>query len=354
MKSDGPIAIAMSGGVDSSVAAALLAESGQPVFGLMLRLWSVPGVTNRCCSPADVDRARRVAAELGIPFYVLDAQAKFRGSVVRVFLDGYTQGLTPNPCIECNRQVRWSHLLRSAIAMGASRMATGHYARVEDSPEGPILRRATDRAKDQSYVLGMLSADELSLSRFPLGTLTKTEVRELAQRRGLASADRPESQDLCFLGGRDYREVLRELDGASLVPGPILATDGRELGRHNGLPAYTVGQRKGIGIAGPEPYYVISKDVARNALIVGTRATLGRREFATAPPNWIAGRPPVLPMALDVQIRYHSPARPALVSPAPGGGLEIVLEDPAPDVTPGQYAMFYLGDRCLGGAMILA
>ncbi|HSB90628.1 MAG TPA: tRNA 2-thiouridine(34) synthase MnmA, partial [Anaerolineales bacterium] len=167
MTSDGPIAVAMSGGVDSSVAAAMLADTGRPVFGLMLRLWAAPGVANRCCSPADVERARRVAGDLGIPFYVLDAQESFRASVVRVFVDGYTHGLTPNPCIECNRQVRWSYLLRSALALGAVQMATGHYARLEVSLEGPVLRRAADQDKDQSYVLGMLSAEELSRSLFP-------------------------------------------------------------------------------------------------------------------------------------------------------------------------------------------
>lgn len=353
MTEAGPIAVAMSGGVDSSVAAMRLVESGQRVFGVMLRLWSAPGVTNRCCSPADVDRARRVARDLEIPFYVLDAQEPFRQSVVRVFLDGYAQGLTPNPCIECNRQIRWSHLLRAALAMGASRLATGHYARIEDTVEGVVLRRAVDRTKDQSYVLGMLGAYELSLSCFPLGSITKAEVREQARRQGLAVADRAESQDLCFLGGRDYREVLRELDGSSLSPGPILDVAGSRLGEHQGLAAYTIGQRKGIGVAGPQAYYVIEKDLARNALIVGPRAALGQTELRTGPANWVGGKAPTLPRALEVQIRYRAPARPAGVIPTDNGGLRISLREPAPDVTPGQYAVMYDGDRCLGGGVIL-
>ena len=353
MTGDGPIAVAMSGGVDSSVAAVRLVEAGQPVFGLMLRLWSAPGVTNRCCSPADVDRARRVARDLEIPFYVLDAQQPFRQSVVRVFLDGYAHGLTPNPCIECNRQIRWSYLLRAALAMGASRLATGHYARLKETDEGPILRRAVDRTKDQSYVLGMLGGHELSLSCFPLGSLTKTEVRAQARQQGLAVADRAESQDLCFLGGRDYREVLRELDGSSLRPGPILDVAGSPMGEHQGLAAYTIGQRKGIGVAGPQAYYVIEKDLARNALIVGPRASLGRTELRTGPANWVAGKPPSLPQELEVQIRYRAPARPATVSLTESGGMCITLQEPAVDVTPGQYAMLYDGDRCFGGGMIL-
>ncbi|HSB91082.1 MAG TPA: tRNA methyl transferase PRC-barrel domain-containing protein, partial [Anaerolineales bacterium] len=195
--------------------------------------------------------------------------------------------------------------------------------------------------------------EELSRSLFPLGSLTKDEVRKEAHRRGLAAANRPESQDLCFLGGRDYREVLKDLDGSSLVPGPILSTDGERLGEHQGLPAYTIGQRKGIGLAAAEPFYVIAKDVSRNALIVGPRSARGRREFFTAPPSWIAGHAPEMPASVEVQIRYHSPARAALVEAAGEGRLRVTLDEAAPDVAAGQYAMFYAGDRVLGGGMIL-
>jgi tRNA-specific 2-thiouridylase len=319
----------------------------------MLRLWSAPGVTNRCCSPADVDRARRVALTLGIPFYVLDAQSTFRENVVEAFLDGYAQGVTPNPCIECNRLIRWSHLLRAARSMGAEQLATGHYARLDPAPDGVLLRRALDRLKDQSYVLGMVPREALARSTFPLGSLTKSEVRDIAHQRGLAAADRPESQDLCFLGGRDYREVLAEMDRSGLQAGPILDVAGRTLGEHQGLAAFTIGQRKGIRIAGPEPYYVVGKDLQRNALIIGPRAALGRDVFRVGPPNWTMGAPPSLPGRFEVQIRYHAQARSAHVEPAEGGGLTVRLSEPAPDVTPGQYAMLYDGDQCLGGGKIL-
>jgi tRNA-uridine 2-sulfurtransferase len=349
-----PIAVAMSGGVDSSVAAALLVEAGVPVFGIMLRLWSAPGTTNRCCSPDDVARARRVARDLEIPLYVLDMQEPFRSHVVSVFLNGYAHGITPNPCIECNRQIRWTHMLRAAESMGASKMATGHYARLDAGPDGPVLRRAIDRDKDQSYVLGMLSPRQLAMAAFPLGSLTKAEVREYARQRNLAVADRADSQDLCFLGGRDYREVLRELDGVSLAPGPILDSDGRQLGQHSGLSDYTIGQRKGLRIAGPEALYVIAKDLHRNALVVGPKTALGRTHLATGRVSWTSATPPSLPMNLSAQIRYRAPARPAEVHWLDGGGVEVELREPAPDVTPGQFAVFYDDDRCLGGGMILA
>ncbi|HET7010092.1 MAG TPA: tRNA 2-thiouridine(34) synthase MnmA, partial [Anaerolineales bacterium] len=333
--------------------AARLVDSGRSVFGIMLRLWSAPGSTNRCCSPADVERARRVARQLGIPFYVLDMQKPFRDHVVSVFLDGYAQGRTPNPCITCNRQVRFTNMLQAARSMGATKMATGHYARLELGPTGPILSRGLDVAKDQSYVLSMLTRNELAQAAFPLGEMTKPEVREYARRLGLAVADRPESQDLCFLGGRDYRDVLREMDGARLVPGPILDVNGNILGEHRGLADYTIGQRKGIQIAGPKALYVVAKDPDRNALVVGPRSALGRTTFRTEGVNWISHEPPVLPLSVAVQIRYRAPARPAEVIPGDDRAVEVRLHEPAPDVTPGQYAVFYDGDRCLGGGMIV-
>jgi tRNA-uridine 2-sulfurtransferase len=348
------IAVAMSGGVDSSVAAALLVEAGVPVFGIMLRLWSAPGTTNRCCSPDDVARARRVSRELEIPLYVLDMQEPFRTHVVSVFLSGYAQGMTPNPCIECNRQIRWTHMLRAAESMGASKLATGHYARVDPGPDGPVLRRGLDRNKDQSYVLGMLTTHELAMAAFPIGGLTKAEVRDYARRQNLAVADRADSQDLCFLGGRDYRDVLRELDGAGASPGPILDSSGRPMGKHSGLSDYTIGQRKGIGVSGPEALYVIAKDLGRNALVVGPKKALGRTHFATGRVSWTTAKPPTLPVSLSAQIRYRAPARPAEVRWLDAGGVEVELREPAPDVTPGQFAMFYEDDRCLGGGMILA
>jgi tRNA-specific 2-thiouridylase len=209
MSLPGKIAVAMSGGVDSSVAAALLVDQGEDVFGVMMRLWVEDGRVNRCCSPQDVAAARRVAASLGIPFYVLDMRSAFRGDVVEFFLDGYAQGLTPNPCMECNRVVRWTRLLADAVAMGASFLATGHYARVVRRDGMQTLLRGVDQHKDQSYVLSVLTQEQLARAVFPLGGLNKTQVRDVARRLDLAVADRPESQDLCFLAGDDYRTFLR-------------------------------------------------------------------------------------------------------------------------------------------------
>jgi tRNA-specific 2-thiouridylase len=345
-------AVAMSGGVDSSVAAARLVEQGHNVFGLMLRLWAAPGLTNRCCSPSDVERARRVARLLDIPFYVLDMQEPFREVVVSVFVSGYAQGITPNPCIACNRTIRWGHLLQAAQSMGASRLATGHYARLEGDARRPILRRGVDPQKDQSYVLAMLTPAQLSFAAFPIGGMTKPQVRELAKRKAFDVADRPDSQDLCFLGGRDYRGVLRALDGGTFRPGPIVDGSGRLLGEHHGLADYTIGQRKGLGIAGPEPLYVLAKDTSQNTLVVGPKSALGRTEFRAVEVNWVSGSPPMGRLRADAQVRYRAPARPATVEPVSADAVDVRLDGPAPDVTPGQYAVFYDGDRCLGGGMI--
>lgn len=346
------IAVAMSGGVDSSVAAALLAEQGHDVFGVMIRLWVEPGGSNRCCSPQDVAAARRVAALLEIPFYVLDMQRPFRENVVEPFLRGYAQGLTPNPCIECNRLVRWTLLLGEALALGADQMATGHYARVHPEADELLLLRGTDPEKDQSYVLSVLSQDQLRRAVFPLGGMTKAGVREEARRRKLPVAERTESQDLCFLGGGDYRDFLTRHLGEDDQEGPIVDPEGRRLGTHSGLAHYTIGQRKGIGISAPKPLYVLDKDVGARTLIVGPRSALGRTSFETSPIHWIAGRPPSRDAELEVQVRYRGPRVGCRVSPSWQDGSRIALSLPLPDVTPGQSAVFYFGEVCLGTGVI--
>jgi tRNA-specific 2-thiouridylase len=346
------IAVAMSGGVDSSVAAARLVDEGLDAFGVMMRLWVEDGRVNRCCSPADVDGARRVAGLLGIPFYVLDVQAVFRRSVVSFFLDGYAQGITPNPCMECNRTVRWSHLLEDALRLGATHLATGHYARVEQTESGWQLKRAADRRKDQSYVLSVLGQAELTHAVFPLGEMTKDEVRGYARARGLPVAERAESQDLCFLGGDDYRNFLARHRPESLAPGPILDRAGVRLGEHAGLASYTIGQRRGLGLPAAEPYYVLGKDRGANALIVGRRDELGRTTFRTRPAHWVSGQPPHEPISAQVQVRYRAACVPSQAVPLDEGALLVELEQPLPDVTPGQSAVFYQGEICLGGAVI--
>jgi len=345
------IAVAMSGGVDSSVAAALLHEAGEDVFGLMLRLSDgAGGRENRCCAPEDIAAARVVAGQLGFPFYVVDAREAFEASVIVPFIRGYAQAITPNPCIECNRAIRWGTLLAHALTIGATHLATGHYARI-DSANGTFrLRAGVDRRKDQSYVLHVLSQDQLAHAVFPLGELTKDQVRGHARRLHLPVADRPESQDLCFAHG-NYRAFLAAR-GITAAPGPILDQQGNPLGQHSGLTGYTLGQRKGLRIAGSEALYVIEKDAGRNTLTVGPRQAVGRQQFAVDRVNWIAGAPPSPSFEADVQVRYHAPRIRGCIRCTGDQSAEVILESRQPDVAPGQSAVFYIDDACLGGGII--
>lgn len=350
------VVVAMSGGVDSSVAAALLVEQGYQVTGMMLRLWSEEGRedSNRCCTPDAMAQARRVAAQLGIPFYAIDAQAPFHRLVVGAFLDGYRSGVTPNPCTVCNRHIRWGFLLERARAFGADYLATGHYARIRRSGEQVELLRGVDRRKDQSYVMSVLSQEQLQQTLFPLGELTKPEVREIARKHKLAAAERAESQDLCFLAGEDYRTFLSRhaLDVAR--PGKIVNSAGEVIGEHQGLAFYTIGQRKGLGIAAPQPLYVIEKRMAENELLVGPGEELGCVQMRIGPVNWIDGRCPDGPVQAEVKIRYTAPLVPAEVTPSSDGTARIVFEQPLRDITPGQLAALYQGEKVLGSGMILS
>lgn len=348
----GPIAVAMSGGVDSSVAAALLVEAGHRVFGVMLRLWSRAGRPNRCCSPDDMAAARRIAAQLDIPFYAINVQERFKRNVVDLFVEGYTRGVTPNPCLECNRDIRWTFLLGQALALGATHLATGHYARVVEQGDGHRLLRARDRGKDQSYVLSVLGQDQLAHAVLPLGELTKAEARATARRLGLSVADRPESQDLCFLGGQDYRQFLEGV--ASGSPGPILDRQGNRIGEHSGVHGYTIGQRKGLGLSAPRPLYVLDKDPVTNTLVVGPREELARTEFIAGPVQWIAGAAPAPDRHVEVQVRYRSREVPATITPDGDGKVRFRTESPLYDVAPGQAAVVYEGEECLGVGLIRA
>jgi tRNA-specific 2-thiouridylase len=345
----------MSGGVDSSVAAALLARQGYQVIGMMMRLWSEGGreMDNRCCTPDAMAQARRVAAILGIPFYVVDAQQAFHDSVVTYFKQGYAEGNTPNPCLECNRHIRWKFLLERARALGAQKMATGHYVRLQaDEAGGYHLLTGVDAAKDQSYVLHVLKQEQLAHALFPLGDYTKPEIRQMAHDFGLPVAERPESQDLCFLGGDDYRQFLRRNLPQVEQPGPIVTRSGKVLGTHSGLAFYTIGQRKGLGIASPQPLYVLAKDMQRNALVVGDVEELGQSELTAAGANWVAGEAPPQPFPAQVKIRYK--ARPATgwVTPLDGERFHVRFDEPLRDITPGQAAVVYAGEECLGGGII--
>lgn len=346
----------MSGGVDSSVTAALLQQQGYQVIGMMLRLWSESGRQddNRCCTPDAMDQARRVAALLDIPFYAVDAQQIFHETVVRAFIDGYAQSTTPNPCLVCNRLIRWDFLLKRALAFGADYLATGHYVRLRQADGKHQLLRALDADKDQSYVLHILDQAQLAHALFPLGEYTKPQVREIARQLGLPSAQRPDSQDLCFLGGDDYRDFLRRNAHAVLQAGPILNPQGQQIGQHQGLAFYTIGQRKGLGLSSPHPLYVLAKDRSRNALIVGSAEHLGRSELVAGPVHWVAGQAPAEPvLRLQVKIRYTAPFAWATVSLLTDQRVHLSFDQPLRDITPGQAAVLYDGETCLGGGTIL-
>jgi tRNA-specific 2-thiouridylase len=350
------IVVAMSGGVDSSVAAALLVERGYNVVGMMLRLWSEPGSedSNRCCTPDAMAQARRVAGQLGIPFYALDVRTRFRETVVKAFLDGYADGITPNPCVVCNQQIRWGVLYEQARGLGAEYLATGHYARLREGENGRVeLLRGLDEEKDQSYVLSVLTQDNLRHSQFPVGEMHKSEVRELARKYNLTVADRPDSQDLCFLAGGDYRSFLIRQAPEIIRPGLIQNKAGVILGKHDGLAFYTIGQRKGLGLSSPSPLYVIDKDLARNVLLVGDVSELGLDELTADTINWVSSAQPAAPFQASVKIRYKARNAPALVTPIPGNQVKIKFDQSMRDITPGQRAVFYQDETCLGGGTIL-
>ena len=350
------VVIAMSGGVDSSVAAALLKQQGYEVIGMMLRLWSEPGMeeSNRCCTPDSMAQARRVAAKLDIPFYVVDAKNVFRETVVQYFLDGYAAGGTPNPCLVCNRSIRWEFLLNHALALGADFMATGHYVRTQKAEGGKVkLLRAVDPSKDQSYVLHVLTQEKLQRALFPVGDYPKTEIRQIAESFGLPTASRADSQDLCFLAGDDYRNFLQRNAPQINKAGDVVTSDGKVVGRHNGLANYTIGQRKGLGIASPVPLYVLTKHATRNTLVVGAADELGSTELTARDVNWLSGDAPSAPFRAEVKIRYTARAVPAEVTPLNGGQAKVRFEAPARDVTSGQAAVFYVGEEVLGGGIIV-
>jgi tRNA-specific 2-thiouridylase len=362
MMSKQRVVVAMSGGVDSSVAAALLVQQGYDVIGLMMRLWSEPGCEsesdsghNRCCTPDALIQARTVAAQLDIPFYVVDTQTVFKQRIVEFFLDGYAAGVTPNPCLECNRHIRWDFLLNKALSLGATHLATGHYAQVQQTPTGQYhLLRGVDALKDQSYVLSVLNQSHLQHAYFPIGGYPKAQVRELAAQFQLPVAQRKDSQDLCFLADSNYRRFVREYRPQTEQPGDIVTRSGQVLGQHDGLANYTIGQRKGIGIAQAHPLYVIGKQAATNTLLVGELSELGSQQCRVTRFNWVCAPDPAptAPFEALVQIRYKAQAVPATVTPTAADTVEVSFAQPMRDVTPGQAAVVYLENRCLGGGVI--
>jgi tRNA-specific 2-thiouridylase len=352
------VVVAMSGGVDSSLAAALLVERGFNCIGVMMRLWSEqrPGVSsaNKCCSLDSVDDARQVADKLGMPFYLINVEKRFKEKVVDPFVVGYADGLTPNPCLSCNRHIRFEYLLDYARKLGADYLATGHYARLRSGPHGQVqLLKAKDGAKDQSYVLSVLGQEQLRDVLFPVGDYPKDEVRELAAARGLPTASKHDSMDLCFVADDDYRRFLRDWAPTALQPGPILDRQGKHYGTHDGLPNYTIGQRKGLGISGAaEPMYVVELDSVRNALVVGPLADLGRSAVSVRNVNWTLDEPVGVGTKAQCKIRYRSTPAECTLYPDMDGEVRIKFDSPQRGVAPGQAAVFYDGDLCLGGGII--
>ena len=353
----GRVLAAMSGGVDSAVAAALLAEQGRDVVGVTLKLFcyaETPMSARACCTLEAIEDARRVAARMGFPHYVVDAEEVFRTRVLQPFVDAYATGRTPYPCAACNQHLKFGDLVARMTLLGADTLVTGHYAQIDRVDGAPALRRARDGAKDQSYALALVPYAALQHAAFPLGALTKEEVRDHARRLALPTWDKPESQDLCFVPDRDYAGFLTRKLGETrgTTPGPIEDAAGRSLGTHRGLLRYTVGQRKGLGVTASEPLYVLSLDAARNAVTVGPRAALESPALLTTRVNWLSPKPPPDGTRAQVQIRYHHAPAPATLYAREDGAVEARFDQPQSAVTPGQLAVFYAGDRVLGGAPI--
>jgi tRNA-specific 2-thiouridylase len=353
------IVVGMSGGVDSSVAAALLVEQGYDVVGVTLRVWagndaSTDRAFGSCCSPETVADARAVARRLGIPYYLLNTEEEFDRVVIDRFVDAYRAGQTPVPCVACNRDLKFGSLLRRALAWDATAVATGHYARITRDPATgrALLWKGSDPAKDQSDFLWPLTQEQLRAARFPLGHLTKSAVRARARAAGLPVADKPESQEICFIPDGDYRKFLARRSPEALRPGPIVDRDGRRIGMHRGVAAYTIGQRRGLGLAAGRSLYVTDLDAERNVVTVGEARDLDQSTLIARETNFIAGEPSPAPMRVEAKIRHKHEAAAATVCARGDGTAEVTFDAPQRAITPGQSVVFYRGDLVVGGGVI--
>jgi len=356
------VLMAMSGGVDSSVAAALLVEQGYEVIGVTMNTWTddIPeeiqmNQHSGCCSIGAVEDARSVANRLGIPFYVMNFQGHFAGTVIDYFIAEYVKGRTPNPCIACNRYVKFSAFLDKARQLECDYVATGHYAIIgkdQQYPDRWLLGKSQDRRKDQTYVLQNLTQDALAHTLFPIGGMEKLDVRRLAAKYGFVTAEKPDSQEICFVYDNDYGRFLQERVPEAIQPGPIFNTRGQVVGEHKGLPLYTVGQRKGLGLTTSKPVYVTALDPERNAVIVGEDEETYQGGLLASDMNWIALQSLQEPIRCTAKIRRMAEEAPCVVYPEEGGGVRVRFEEPQRAITPGQAVVFYQGQWVLGGGTI--
>ncbi len=348
--------IAMSGGVDSSIAAFLMKKAGFDCTGCTMLLYgrsvTESSAGRTCCSLDDVEDARSVAYRLNIPFYVFNFKDAFRSSIMEPFAEAYLLGLTPNPCIDCNRCMKFGALLDRALMLGYDKLATGHYARIRFDGERYRLFKAADPAKDQSYVLYQLTQEQLAHLAFPLGEYSKDQVRAIAEREGFLNAKKPDSQDICFVPDGNYATVVEALTGRTSVPGDFTDRDGRVLGRHRGIIHYTIGQRKGLGLSFPQPMYVTAIDPIANTVTLGPHEELFSRRVRVPAFHWISGRSAEEPLRGQAKLRYRQKASPVTALPQPDGSVLLEFDEPQRAVTPGQSAVLYRDDEVLGGGII--
>ncbi len=351
------VLIAMSGGVDSSVAAFLMKEQGCQCIGATMKLFHNEDIgvkrTKTCCSLEDVEDARSVAFRLGIPYYVFNFSDDFKGQVIDRFIAAYERGATPNPCIDCNRYLKFERLYERARILGCDAIVTGHYARIEQENGRWLLKKSLDESKDQSYVLYSLTQEQLAHTRLPLGAMHKSETRRIAEEQGFYNADKPDSQDICFVPNGDYAGFIARFTGHDCSAGDFVDEEGHVLGRHKGIVHYTVGQRKGLGIAADAPLYVKQIDAASNRVVLSGNESLFSRELTANDFNWIAYDVPPRELRASARVRYHQREQAATVTVLGDGRVHLVFDEPQRAITPGQAVVLYDGDSVLGGGTIL-